>query len=565
MTDSDTANVQRLYLHYPAGHRAYIVIVDGQQRPFDFSDDCFKPASELATLRDACLYATGRDEERADHRYSYTVEFDLRRLLAGSDSETIPAEGSDVSIHWLVQIGDEPHVNTDLQRDECRLRLIAGNFAPANSRSLDRLNENSAFEKRARFDEQYREFVLREIDSQDGRHQRLAEAVRDGDVGATLRVVAEDLCFWGGNLKQHMLHHVSHLAKDPSFVRMRNVPEDAPFRVFETWIVRDWIGSHEAFDLLEFHKSPEYAQIYLARLDRLHEARVEFSEALTEYTVRTRGEEVEGMLALDEMRKDLKHNALWVAEHLDRIATQFDAARSPSIDHMQLPLLQSPDEHGDASALRPFDGGEMIFHADRVEFCGVDVCSGPRSSSKRTVLELLSQKHTDGTYVAFSGEELESQLKERGGRGTAAGSVRDLRDDIMVSLRSEAGLVCRRRDVILSGGPGYRFAESVSVQVVEIPEITDITDIDESDNVRDVRIDEVYEALDVPDDAAARRDWILQQLAEGVRLKATNVAKHFKCSMKTAYRDLDALKDEEQIEYVGAQRTGYYRLCQPPE
>jgi DeoR/GlpR family transcriptional regulator of sugar metabolism len=42
------------------------------------------------------------------------------------------------------------------------------------------------------------------------------------------------------------------------------------------------------------------------------------------------------------------------------------------------------------------------------------------------------------------------------------------------------------------------------------------------------------------------------------------LAEQFKCSVKTAQRDLTALKDEGKIEYVGASRTGYYRLCQPP-
>ncbi|MEQ8790066.1 MAG: hypothetical protein RIC55_27465 [Pirellulaceae bacterium] len=546
-----------------------MVVVDNQRRPFDFSDDNFKPASKLGDLRDACLYATGRPEERADHAHSYSVEFDPRRLLAGTNSETVPEEGSVVSIHWLVQVGEEPDVKVDHQRESCRLRVNAGSLEPIDTCSREQLDENVAFEKRARFEKDYREFVLREIDSDDARRRRLAEAVRAGDVSQTLRVVAEDLCFWGGNLKQHMLHQISHLAKDPSFVRMRDVPEDAPFRVFETWIVRDWIGSREAFDLLEFHKSPEYAQSFSGRLERLHESRVAFAKVLTEYTVRTCGEDVEGIFALDEIRKDLKHQALWLAEHLDRIATQFDASRS-SKDQSQTSTAEpsgkaSPLRHGDSSDPQPFAGGEMVFHADRVELCGVDVCSGPRSSSRRIVLELLSQKRNDGTFVAYSGTELENQLKQRGGQGTAAGSIRDLRDDVMASLRSQAGLACGRKDVILSGGPGYRFAEAVNVHHVEQPEITDIADIDESDDVPNVPDDDVRDAFDVHDDATERAAWILQRLADGVRLKAPAVVEHFKCSVKTAHRDLTALKDEEKIEYVGAPRTGYYRLNNPAE
>jgi hypothetical protein len=110
---------------------------------------------------------------------------------------------------------------------------------------------------------------------------------------------------------------------------------------------------------------------------------------------------------------------------------------------------------------------------------------------------------------------------------------------------------------------GYRFAESVSVHHANKPENTDITDIDGSKGVPNVPDDDVRDAFDVPDDAVTRRDWILQQLANGVELKAPAVVEQFKCSVKTAQRSLTALKDEGKIEYVGAPRTGYYRLCQP--
>ena len=569
MESGDRSQIQRFFLHHHAGHRVYIVIIDSQRRPFDFSDNTFKPGDELGTLRDACLYATGRPEERANHAYSYTVEFDLARLLASGNSETVPADGSVVEVHWLVQIGDEPDVKVDRQRGSCRLRLVSGVFEPVDTSSRDQLDENTAFEKRVEASKSYHEFVLREIGTQDLRRERLAVAVRVGDVSATLRVLAEDLCYWAGNLKQHLLHQVSHLATDPSFVRMRDLPEDAPFRIFETWILRDWIGCREAFDLLEFHKSPEYARSFSARLDRLHEARGEFARLLTEYTVRTRGEDVEGIFALDEIRKDLKHKALWLAEHLDRIATQFDSARS---SRDQTPTSGSEPssrpsalERSGAPDPQPFTAGEMVFRTDRVELCGVDICSGSRSLSRRIVLELLSQKRGDGTFVAYSGAELENQLKKRGGQGTAAGSIRDLRDDVMASLRSQGGLVCGRRDVILSGGPGYRFSESVTVHHVDPQQIRDITDIDESDDVPNVRNDDVREAFDVREDTAAvRRTWILQQLTDGVQVKSPAVAKHFKCSVKTAQRDLTALKDDGKIEYVGASRTGYYQLREPP-
>lgn len=231
------------------------------------------------------------------------------------------------------------------------------------------------------------------------------------------------------------------------------------------------------------------------------------------------------------------------------------------------PQQQEDDRPQDIASATPtaskrFGGGTIVFHVDRVELCGVAICSGPRSSSKRIVLELLSQKRADGAFAAFTGEELENHLKNRGRQGTASGLIRDLRQVITSSMRNQAGIVCGPQDVILSGGPGYRFTERLSVQYADQ---SAITDIDASENVRNVPNDDVRDGFDVRDDSAARRDWILLQLANGVELKGPDVAKHFKCSAKTVQRDLTALKDEGKIEYVGTPRSGYYQLCQPPE
>ena len=116
--------------------------------------------------------------------------------------------------------------------------------------------------------------------------------------------------------------------------------------------------------------------------------------------------------------------------------------------------------------------------------------------------------------------------------------------------------------MILSGGRGYRFAEYVSVHSAVQPVIKDITDTDGSE---DVPNDDVPDVFDVRDDEGARRGaWIIQQLRDGVQLKAPMVAAHFKRSKKIAQRDLDALRDEGKIELVGDPRTGNYRLCPPP-
>lgn len=353
---------------------------------------------------------------------------------------------------------------------------------------------------------------------------------------------------------------------DRSFVRMRDVPEDAPFQVLEHWIIRDWIGSREVYDLLEFHKSPEYAKSFSHRLETLHHARVEFAKLLTRHTVESSGDDIESDFALDEVRKDLKHRAMWLADHLRRIAIQFDATTKPAGITALASLDVVPAEGNLTSDQEPveFNGGTMAFFPDRVELCGVDICSGPRSRNRRRLLDLLRSKRSDGTFVAYSGDKL---VAEAGLNGGAPGAVRDLREAIRAALRDGANTVCGKDEVILSGGPGYRLIESVKIKMSsEIADAiagttTDNTDIGDDRDDYDLPDTDV---LDVPDDPTLdRQAWILEQLENGVRLKGPDVVRNFACSPKTAQRDLTALRDAGTIEFVGPARTGYYRLCIP--
>jgi hypothetical protein len=239
---------------------------------------------------------------------------------------------------------------------------------------------------------------------------------------------------------------------------------------------------------------------------------------------------------------------------------------------------EATEPHREAK-LTPFVGGELVFFPDRVELCGVEICRGPRSGKRRRVLELLRQTRADGAYDAYSGAHIAEHLGLAGDTAVA-GLVRDLRNQIVESLKNQANIDCQRDQVIKSGGPGYRFADCLSVQFVDPQDTSPITDMagtddvrnvrnEPSENVRDVRNGEAADVRDVRDEngvvrnyeAQQRRAWILQQLAQGVPLKAADVREQFDCSQKTAERDLTALRNEGRIEYEGTRRTGYYRLA----
>lgn len=209
----------------------------------------------------------------------------------------------------------------------------------------------------------------------------------------------------------------------------------------------------------------------------------------------------------------------------------------------------------------PFRGGALTLYSDRVELCGVNICYGPRCESKRAVLELLCCRRKDGAFVQYSGVELEAEAKKRGANGTASRWISDLRDDIIERLRAQKSIICGKMDVILSGGPGYRLSDHVTVQFVDPPSIIDFTDISAQGVASHVLNEGVLDVADVRDaDASDRRRWILSELSAGRRLKASEIAGYFECSLKTAQRDLAYLKNEGRILFVGYNRTGYYRL-----
>ena len=170
----------------------------------------------------------------------------------------------------------------------------------------------------------------------------------------------------------------------------------------------------------------------------------------------------------------------------------------------------------------------------------------------------------DGKFVGFSTEEIAIAAQIKNGAKAVPGVIRALRDDIVEALRG-LNISSGRFDVILTDKYGYHFAACISVQTNDEPDESAITDMDSGGNVRNAD-GEPNDVPNVPDDATSRRKaWILRRLEEGHRLKGPDVTRQFACSNKTAQRDLAALKDEGRIEFVGATRTGYYRLCQDPD
>lgn len=204
-----------------------------------------------------------------------------------------------------------------------------------------------------------------------------------------------------------------------------------------------------------------------------------------------------------------------------------------------------------------FTGGVMVFFEDRVELCGADICSGPRSRRLRRVLELLRVPRSDGKFMSYSGQSLQAELGKN-----IPGLIRDLRESIRNALE-KAGIEVENGDVITSSRTGYHFSQKLTVQLKDggswpanasssVP------------NVPDGSVPGVPNR-DVPNgDRCKRLAWILDQLTQKRQIKTVDVMNQFGCAEKTAKRDLKALRSQGKIEFVGTRRSGFYRLCQAP-
>ena len=64
--------------------------------------------------------------------------------------------------------------------------------------------------------------------------------------------------------------------------------------------------------------------------------------------------------------------------------------------------------------------------------------------------------------------------------------------------------------------------------------------------------------VDVP--VNERLQWFLNQLGTGRKVKAADIAVHWRVAEKTAKRDIAALKKHGIIEFVGPPKTGFYRI-----
>jgi len=202
----------------------------------------------------------------------------------------------------------------------------------------------------------------------------------------------------------------------------------------------------------------------------------------------------------------------------------------------------APADHAANKPDKPFQGGELVFYADRVELCGITVVSSSKSTQMWTILDTLKQRLSEERYRAFPG----SALAGKGGQGSVAGSIRDFRRNVAELLGRELDLLVKPKDVIETSSSGYRLKNWITVKDVRRAVCTGSG---------------CGRTETVPEDAEAeRQERIIELIRAGEQLRVPEFAKRLHCSYSTAKRSVDALKADGRIVFVGATKTGHYDM-----
>ncbi|MCA9081291.1 MAG: response regulator [Planctomycetaceae bacterium] len=200
---------------------------------------------------------------------------------------------------------------------------------------------------------------------------------------------------------------------------------------------------------------------------------------------------------------------------------------------------------------RPFEGGKLILFKRRVEICGVEV---PISQMMHRILSRLSEKRSNGKYVAFAGSDLIELLDLNCGQNGIGSQILEFRNKSAERLLEEANITCERNSIIASGGPGYRLQEWITFESGTRPATRSPVLVSEQ------AAPDATSTVPSGDVLNERQRWALSQIEQGVKLQIRHVIEHFGCSSATAKRDLTGLKEMSLIRFVGSARAGHYRL-----
>lgn len=206
---------------------------------------------------------------------------------------------------------------------------------------------------------------------------------------------------------------------------------------------------------------------------------------------------------------------------------------------------------------KAFAGGELAIFENHMELCGVTILENNGRGHAWEILTVLAQQDAKGKFKPIGCRRLAEHLGRGVGENAVIQCIRGLRRRISELLEKEQHLTCGTNDVIMSRDQGYRLNPHITIRrglaIAVGPAPTPEA------------------AADVPGTSAEPEDsqlnerqrWILAELRRGTNVRRSDIEARFKCSTKTAKRDLAELREQGRIEFVESPRPGHYRIAQP--
>ena len=234
---------------------------------------------------------------------------------------------------------------------------------------------------------------------------------------------------------------------------------------------------------------------------------------------------------------------------LEQVVKDMLAARLPPLAPIGQEAAERPKEvPSPAVPVAPqpptqFTGGELVFFPDRVELDGVKIIGDGGARLSLRLMEALALKMPSGHWRGLGGGSLAREIGADS-EAVVINCVYTIRDNAVDRMLKQRNVLCKRDSIIGNDlARGYHFRSNITVRRVGA-----------ADPPPPV-------AAGVPEREGAmdRRDKILSILkARPLRVPELSAAVHL--APKTVHRTLAEMKRDGLVEFVGAPKTGSYRI-----
>ncbi|MCL2645566.1 MAG: response regulator [Phycisphaerales bacterium] len=226
-------------------------------------------------------------------------------------------------------------------------------------------------------------------------------------------------------------------------------------------------------------------------------------------------------------------------------------------------LIQASNAAKPTGILQPFAGGELAIFQNHIELCGVTILERSGRGYAWEILATLAQQDTQGRFKPFSCRRLAEHLGRRVGENSVIQCIRCLRERIINLLQQEQNLTCGMHDVIMSRDRGYRLHPHITLRQNLPPTEINSPTLFTPPTTAASPLAEAPPLVDENNELTARQQWILAELRSGTKIRRSDVEARFKCSDKTAQRDIGELREQGLIEYIYLPHPGHYRIAKP--